>query len=303
MTETSPVAPQEAFPQAAFLPERALIALAGPDARHFLHNLVTANIEALTPGSGTFAALLTPQGKIIADMLILDASDEEPLFLIDVAQGFAEDLQRRLALYKLRAQVSIDLLGPPIAVAVLFGATPEGEDFYAFADPRHPELGTRLYGPEDVLAGALASHPRIGAEGYHARRIALGVPECGKDYMPLSTFPHEANLDQLGAVDFRKGCYIGQEIVSRMEHRGTARTRALRVTLLNGFGVSSGAELRAGERVIGHVGECLGDRAIGLARLDRIAEAEAAGEDITAGGVPVALARPGYARFEMKPGS
>jgi folate-binding protein YgfZ len=281
------------------MPERAVIAVAGQDAAHFLHNLLTANVERLQPGSGTLAALLTPQGKIIADMLVFNASDEtDPLYLIDVAQAFAEDLAARLVKYRLRAAVTIDVLGPPVAVRVCLDCPAiAGETFYSFADPRDAALGQRLYGPADELAAATAGYGLAPPEAWHARRVALGIPEAGKDYVALDAFPHEANLDQLGGVDFRKGCYIGQEVVSRMEHRGTARTRALAARLLNGFGVAGGAEVTAGERVIGKVGESYGDRSVAIVRLDRLAEAEAAGQTVAAGGVPVELALPAHARF------
>ena len=147
MTETSPSDPASPKPCAILLPERAVIAVSGHEAAHFLHNLVTANIEAVKPGSGTLAALLTPQGKIAADMLIFNASDEDPLFLIDVARGYAEDLLARLTRYKLRADITLALLPEPIAVMVCLDAPPvAGEDFYTFFDPRSPALGQRLIG-------------------------------------------------------------------------------------------------------------------------------------------------------------
>jgi hypothetical protein len=298
MSETSASAVPPAIPVAIALPERALIAVSGADARHFLNNLVTADIEGLAPGHGTLAALLTPQGKIIVEMLALDASDDEPLFLIDVATAFAEDLHERLTRYKLRAHVAIDRLGADVGVMTCLDCPPvTGEDFYTFADPRHTSLGQRLYGPVGSLTAATAGFASGEAGMYHARRVALGIPEAGRDYVASDTFPHEANLDQLGGVDFRKGCYVGQEVVSRIEHRATARTRTLAARLLNGFGVLGGAEVRAGERVIGRVGESFGDRTVAIVRLDRLEEARAAGESISAGGVPVELTIPAYARF------
>lgn len=293
---------ESSAPLAFPLPDRAVIAVSGCDSRHFLNNLVTANVEALKPGHGTLAALLTPQGKIIADMLLFDASDDEALFLLDVPAALADDLVTRLQRYRLRAQVGIDRLGAEIATFVVLDAAPiEGTDFYAFPDPRAESLGQRLYGPVGSLEKAVSGFARSSAEAYHARRLMLGIPESGRDFMASDTFPHEANMDQLGGVDFAKGCYIGQEVVSRMEHRGNARTRALTVRFLNGFGVIGGLEVLAGDRVIGRIGECAGDRAVALVRVDRLADALAAGQPITAGGVPIELARPGYARFAMEP--
>lgn len=300
MTETSPAVQHSPVPATIRLDDRALIAVAGAEAAHFLHNLVTSDIEGLKPGEGRLAALLTPQGKIIADMLVLNASDEEPLYLIDVSRGYADDIMRKLALYRLRAQISIDLLPAETAIAVCLDAPPvTGESFYTFTDPRAAALGQRLYGPADAIDAATAGFAKLDAGAFHTRRVALGIPEGGKDYLPIDIFPHEANFDQLGGVDFRKGCYIGQEVVSRMQHRGTARTRALGVRFLNGFGVVGGAEIRAGEKVIGRIGESFGDRAIGFIRLDRLADAVASGETIQSGGVPVEIEKPRYASFTM----
>ena len=282
------------------LTDRAVLAVSGPDSRHFLHNLLTANLETLAPGAGVPAALLTPQGKIIAEMLVFDASDDEPLFLIDVLAGQAEDLAARLAAYRLRAAVEIAVLPPSVQVAALFDAAPvAGEGIYAFPDPRHRALGQRLIGPADAIVAETAGVAEGARADYHARRLALGVPEAGHDYLPLDTFPHEALLDQLGGIDFRKGCYVGQEVVSRMEHKKMARTRAVPVRLLNGFGVIGGSEVRAGDTLLGRIGECIGDRGIAILRLDRLAESLAAGEEPRAGGVAIAIGRPDFVRFEV----
>lgn len=291
------------MPQFIPLPERALLVVAGKDAAHFLHNLLTANIESLAPGALRPAALLTPQGKIIADMLVANAGEEGDaagLFLLDVNFGFAEDLLARLAQYKLRAEVTIGHAPEGTGVAALLDAPDfSSEDIYVFDDPRHANLGKRLIGPRDAFAevgsGFEAGEPAV----YHRRRVSLGVPEMGKDYLALEAFPHEVLLDQLGGVDFRKGCYIGQEVVSRMEHRGTARTRALPVRFLNGFGVIGGAMVKAGETPLGSIGECFGDRAIARIRLDRLEEALATGTEVTGGGVPLAVLRPDFIRFDV----
>lgn len=297
MTETSPSEPVALEPRAILLAERAVIAVSGPEAAHFLHNLVTANIETLKPGNGTLAALLTPQGKIAADMLIFNASDEEPLFLLDVTRGYAEELLTRLTRYKLRADITLALLPEGVAVMACLDAPPvTGEDFYTFADPRNPALGQRLIGPADTLTQATAALPRGTPEDYHRRRVALVIPEGGRDFLMLDTFPHEANFDQLGGVDFAKGCYIGQEVVSRMQHRGTTRTRAMGVRFRNGFGVTGGATISAGEKPIGKIGESFDDRAIGFVRLDRLSECADA-DLIQAGGVPIAIEQPQYANF------
>lgn len=294
MSETS----IDPFPCLIPLPARALVAVSGEDAAHFLNSVLTANIEKLPKGEAVLAALLTPQGKIIADMLVANGSDDEKLFFLDLNRGFAEDIARRLAVYRLRAKVEIAVLDASISVyAVLDHAMAAGDEFYAFADPRSPHLGMRLYGPAEGIEAQAARLPRADESVLAARRITLGIPECGPDYLPLASYPHEANMDQLGGVDFKKGCYVGQEIVSRMEHRATARTRTLLARFDNGFGVDSGAEVRAGEQLLGTLGVSAGNRALAQIRLDRWQDATDKNTPISGGGVPVFLEKPGYSRF------
>lgn len=288
-------------PLAIFPEGRAILAVGGADAGHFLNNLLTANIETLATGAGAPAALLTPQGKIIAEMLVFNASDEEPLFLIDVGSGFADDLIAKLTTYRLRAAVSIDRLGEPATVLVCLdcGGRAEiaGDDFYTFRDPRHPSLGHRLYGPLDTLAAVAGRIGRAEPTVYHQRRATLGIPEAGQDYIPTETFPHEINLDQLGGIDFRKGCYIGQEVVSRMEHRGTARTRTMILTTRNGFGLLGGLEVRAGDVLLGRAGESYGSTLLAQIRIDKLSDALQSNTAILAGGVELNIRKPEYAKF------
>ncbi|HRE21557.1 MAG TPA: folate-binding protein [Rhabdaerophilum sp.] len=300
MSETSQNSSSRA-PLAIFPENRTIIAIGGADAAHFLNNLLTANIETLAPGAGVPAALLTPQGKIIAEMLVFNASDEEPLFLVDVGRGFAEDLVAKLTTYRLRAAVSIDRLGDPATAMVSLDSDGRaeifGEDFYTFKDPRHPSLGHRLYGPTETLK-AIAD--RLGSAQpavYHLRRAELGIPEAGQDYIPSDRFPHEVNLDQLGGIDFKKGCYIGQEVVSRMEHRGTARTRTMILTTRNGFGLLGGLDVRAGETLIGKAGESYGSTLLAQLRIDKLSDALESNIDVTAGGVELNIRKPEYAKF------
>ena len=265
--------------RAGRLPARAVIAVQGPDAGHFLQNLLTADVEHLKPGSATYAALLSPQGKILFDMLVVRAEDG---FLIDCAQSMAAGMVQRLSMYKLRAKVEI-ALRPDLSVSV----SPVAAAGF-FADPRTLEIGWRGIGP--------AVGPE--AQGYDAARIALGLADSAADIGSGEVFPHEANLDQLGGVNFRKGCYVGQEVVSRMEHRGTARSRILPVTL-DGEAPPKGTEIRAGEKQVGTLLSSSGNVALALLRLDRLAEA---GEPLRAGGVSVTVRKPPWARYDV-PGS
>jgi len=265
--------------KAGRLPGRAVLSVQGPEVGHFLQNLLTADVEHLVPGSATYAALLSPQGKILFDMLVVRAEDG---YLIDCAKGMAAGLVQRLTMYKLRAKVEI-ARREDLAVNV---SPLEAAGF--FADPRTPEIGWRGIGPAGVPE----------AEGYDAARIALGLADSEADIGSGEVFPHEANLDQLGGVNFRKGCYVGQEVVSRMEHRGTARSRILPVTL-DGEAPPKGTEIRAGEKQMGTLLSSSGNVALALLRLDRLAEA---GEPLRAGGVTVTVRKPQWARYDV-PGS
>lgn len=271
------------------LTDRALIRVTGPDARHFLHNIVTCNIETLPVGGARYGALLFPQGKIIADFLVY--AEAEDSFLLDAAKGPAPDLLKRLGFYKLRAQVEI-AEQPDLAVAAAFGdaAPTEGR---LYPDPRLEALGGRL-----VLSAAAAAALSDDAGAYEAHRIALGIPKGGPDFAYGDAFPHEADMDQLGGVDFKKGCYVGQEVVARMQHRGTARTRSVQA-LMDGT-PETGIDIMAGEKTVGKVGSTADGKAIALVRLDRAADAKAQGVELQAGGVPVKLVKPEWATFVME---
>jgi folate-binding protein YgfZ len=138
----------------------------------------------------------------------------------------------------------------------------------------------------------------VAPAAYEAHRIALGVPRGGLDFAYGDAFPHEADMDQLGGVDFAKGCYVGQEVVSRMEHRGTARSRAVPVRY-DGAAPAAGAAVMAGGRQVGIIGSAAAGHAVALLRLDRVAEAVSRHEPLAADGVPIHLVKPDWARFAI----
>lgn len=273
----------------AALSNRAVLRVSGADARHFLHNVVTCNVETLTPGTARFGALLTPQGKIIVDFFVLDADDDT--FLIDVPAAMAGDLLKRLTLYRLRAKVTL-ALDETLAVGAAWGEDAPPPEALAFDDPRLPALGQRFIVPRDAQVGS-------DEAAYEAHRISLGIPSGGADFAYGDAFPHEADMDQIGGVDFKKGCYVGQEVVSRMQHRGTARTRAVVARFLNA--PEAGSEIFAGEKTVGRIGSSSGQQGIALVRLDRAADARAGGLSLVAGGVEVSLEKPDWATFSMEP--
>ena len=234
--------------KAAFLPDRGVVKVSGEDARNFLNGLVTTDVTLLRPGLGRFGALLTPQGKITVDFLITEApAGHGGGFLIDCPRALAQGLADKLGFYKLRAKVTVENLSDSLGVLAAWDGEPAVKPDLTFADPRNAALGWRILVPEE-LAQKVAD--LIGAElvdsaAYEAHRIASGVPRGGLDFMYGDAFPHETNMDRLHGVDFDKGCYVGQEVVSRMQHRGTARTRTVRVVL---DGAAAGAGRRRSRR-------------------------------------------------------
>jgi tRNA-modifying protein YgfZ len=285
--------------KAALLPDRGVVKVVGEGARPFLHGLVTADVLQLVPGTARFCALLTPQGKIIADFIVTEAQAKDGGgFFLDVPRAVTAALIAKLNLYKLRAKVLIEDLSEVLGVLAVWDGNSSTRQSLAYPDPRLPALGLRIMLPPH-LAAATATElgaNLVNADQYEAHRIALGVPQGGDDFTYGDAFPHESDMDQLGGVDFTKGCYIGQEVVSRMEHRGTARTRAVPIRY-DGAAPQAGAQVTAGDRQIGTMGSSAGGRAVALLRLDRVADAMARSESLSAGGTPIHLVKPDWARF------
>lgn len=280
---------------AVILVDRGVVRVSGDDARAFLQNVVTNDMDTVSAGTAGYGALLTPQGKIIGDCLIVAVPEEDGGgFLLDAPLLQTAELMKRLKLYKLRAKVALDDVTDSTTVL----AADDGGDLPAdlgvvFTDPRLPVMGQRAI-TDRAGVEALAGND---ASAYHARRIALGLPLGGKDFGYGDAFPHEALLDQLGGVSFKKGCYIGQEVVSRMQHRGTARTRVVPVVFSGGVCPEEGVEAFAGGKPLGRVGSCANGRGLALLRLDRVADAQAAGQPLEAGGLAFTLEKPAFARF------
>jgi tRNA-modifying protein YgfZ len=278
--------------KAAFLPDRGVVKVAGEDARSFLNGLVTADVTLVGPGSGRFGALLTPQGKIVVDFLITEASSGHGGgFLIDCPRVLAQALADKLGFYKLRAKVTVENLSDTLGVIAAWDGTPAIKPDLAFSDPRSEALGLRILAPEALApkVAELIDAELVDAQAYEAHRIASGTPRGGLDFMYGDAFPHETNMDRLHGVDFDKGCYVGQEVVSRMQHRGTARTRTVRVTL-DDFAPEPGTAILAGDKQVGTIGSTAGQNGLALVRTDRVADALQAGVPLTAGGLTLHLA-------------
>ncbi|MET4798019.1 folate-binding protein [Bradyrhizobium sp. LB11.1] len=288
--------------KSAFLPDRGVIKVAGEDARNFLNGLITTDVDRLKPGLGRFGALLTPQGKIIVDFLITEVpAGHGSEFLIDCPKALADGLATKLKFYKLRAKVTVDNLSDDLGVLAAWDGQLATQPDLSFADPRHEHLGTRILIPEDFKQklSDLIGAELVDAADYEAHRIALGVPRGGLDFMYSDAFPHETNMDRLAGVDFDKGCYVGQEVVSRMQHRGTARTRSVKV-LLDDLSPETGVTVMAGDKSVGTMGSSAQGKGIALVRIDRVADALDAGQSLTAGGLAVRLAEPEIVRIPTK---
>lgn len=286
--------------------DRGVVSVAGADAEKLLGGLITndmaqLDVERPDGAPALYAALLSPQGKILFDFLVVCTADG---FLLDVVRDKAGELVKRLSLYKLRAAVEIRDVSADYVVAAVWGPAPvsvgEVVGAHVFADPRYAPLGLRVIAgvqaADDVLAaigGAFAA-----PEAYHAHRIGLGVPEGGRDFVFGDTFPHEALLDQLHGVSFTKGCFVGQEVVSRMQHRATVRKRVVPVNAA--VPLRSGPlPVLAGEIEIGRLGSVAGARGLALLRLDRVAEAQRDSVPLTAGGALLTAEVPPFATFEI----
>ena len=254
----------------ARLDSRALIRVSGPDARPFLHNLLTQDVETLSEGQLRFGALLSPPGRLLFDLFLWGEADG---VLLDVAADRRDALLQRLSMYKLRAQITVEADDRPV-----FASWPGVADGFT-ADPRVPGLGGRRYG------GAVETDA-TEAE-WQAHRLAVGVPDPAPDAPSDKTYPIEADFDLLNGIDFQKGCFVGQETTSRMKRRGAIKTRMLPIAFDGppppfGTEVLNG-ELRAGEVLSGRDGA-----AMALLRLDRIDGA------LTADGRPVTVRRPDW---------
>jgi tRNA-modifying protein YgfZ len=270
----------------AYLDDRAVLAISGPQARDFLQGLVTNDITGgLAPGSGLYTALLSPQGKILFDFLVTEG---DGALLLDVAREQRDALLKKLNMYKLRSKVGVEARDP-LGVYVDLAGHPDNrivsyaDRAVTFADPRFTGLGLRSIGAKAEMPANLP-----GPRAYHQHRLELGIPE-GVDFGFEKIFALDAGLAELNGVSFGKGCYIGQELTSRMKHRATSRKRILTVSAevplpAEGAVTKGGTEI--GELISSH-----GQTAFALVRLDRLEETSG---ETAAAGIPVTLRKPAW---------
>ena len=262
------------------LPDRAVIGVTGPEARSFLQRVITRGPGDLPERGAQLSALLTPQGKIACDFIVFD--DGEDGLFFDVPASECDALIKRFTLYRLRAKAEITRRDD-LSVAAARG---EGEQeliqvaLAAAPDPRGARSATGLSLRAIVSAGG--PYPEDAA--YHAARIEAGAPEYGFDYGAAEVFSTDVNHDLLGGVDYKKGCFVGQEVASRMHRKGGVRKRTIRLAF-EGDAPAPGTELMAGETPVGALTSCAGPHALALVRIDRLAKAFENGAALTAGGV------------------
>lgn len=262
---------------------RDVVHLTGPEVGPFLHGILTANVLTLGPSTMAHAALLTPQGKIIETMFLTRTDDG---MLIDVAAGRGEILLKRLTLYRLRAAIDIALTSD-----IIVGIGPAPTSAIASApDPRDAALGLRWLSPSaDVPSSAHMDDGVVGNAMLSNAEITHGVPVMGRDFAEAEVFPLDVNLDALHGIDHRKGCFIGQEVASRMFRKGDIRKRSF---MVKGDRLHPGASLRAGDDELGVVTSVAARVGIARIRIDRLSTADP--DAVLADDCPVTLEKPAY---------
>lgn len=270
----------------ALLNGRAILEVTGEEAESFLQNLITTDLDNLLKGKLRPGALLSPQGKIMFEFLI---SRSEDGLRLDTLQSVVDDLAKRLNLYKLRAKVQISIDSESL-VAVSWGNDSDvSKSDSTVKDERFP-------GNLDICRHYANTDINGDAEAWTRLRIAHGVAEASVDYALGDTFPHDINFDQINGVSFKKGCFIGQEVVSRMQHRGTARRRILIVDSPVDL-PPTGTSITANGRELGTMGSVAGASGLALVRIDRVKDAMDNGTPILAGDTAIHLAIPPEHRF------
>jgi folate-binding protein YgfZ len=282
------------------LENRALLEITGTEAAHFLQNVLTTDLDSIPDGVARPGALLTPQGKIMFDYLVFREGPDR--FFLDCRNDIATEFAKRLTFYRLRAKAAIEVKNQPVAVAWEendssvsgFDSSASETDSGTVRDGRFIELVvTRHYGR--------LPQANAGLESWTSLRIEHGIAESGTDYELGDAFPHDVLFDQMDGVGLRKGCYIGQEVVSRMQHRGTARRRVL---VAEGRApLDRGADILADGKPVGRIGSAVRNRALAIARIDRVKTAADEDKAITANGVELHLSIPSWARFTFPQGA
>lgn len=286
----------------AYLAHRAVLSLIGPDTITLLERLVTNSTEDWASGETRYGALLTPQGKVIADYLAVRTPEG---VLLDVAEAHVQDLAKRMKMFRLRSDVKIEIL-PDVFVVAGMEDAPEGVRpisgaEHVYLDPRYPGGRLRGFATKESWAAWYGDHPAEWSRPvneYHSDRIAHGVPEQGADFGASEVFPADINMDVLGGVALNKGCFVGQEVVSRMHRRGQIRKRTLVVDVPAELETDLGADIVA-PLPIGQITSREGSQALARIRVDRMIKAQQDGQQPTLNETPVTIANPQWLRTEL----
>ena len=262
--------------------------MAGAETEGFLQRLITNSVKDIAPGESRFSALLSPQGKILFDFFVIPLPEGDG-FLIDCVREQSAALAQRLTFHKMRAKIAIEDQSATLGVAAILddGAAAEIDEI-VYRDGRAPGMGRRVVAARETLAKTAGAD---SAE-YEARRIAAGVPKGGVDFVYGDTFVQDSNLDWLNGIDFKKGCYVGQEVVARVHHRKSAKKRIVKFSF-EGAPPAAGTEIAAAGAALGRVGSTAGSEGLAMLRIDKLEEAQAAGAAVAAGETPIAIAPPG----------
>jgi len=296
--QLSPLSKQ---PVLAELSDRCLIEVKGADAAAFLQGLITTDVKQIDEGAMMAGALLSPQGKVIFDFLV---GKQGTSFFLDIARERAEILHKRLMLYKLRSQIEMILHPSCLVQIALKPSLAAGTDTPSFSLPLLIFRDKRFLDTEPIWRryGGNSSPGSISQpEIWHSLRIDHGVAESGADFDLGDVFPHDINYDQIGGVSFQKGCYIGQEVVSRMHHRGIARRRLVLATGQTHL-PPKGSVIEAAGKAIGTVGSRVGKKGLALVRLDRAKAAMDKALPIMTGAIEVKLSLLPSVRFTWPDG-
>lgn len=232
----------------SILENRSVMSLSGEDVEPFLQGIITNDIHKLTADNALYAAILTPQGKYLFDFLLIRRGNE---ILVDYCTGQKADLLKKLAMYRLRSKVQIT--ETPLSVCALWGGdmptVPETQTIRK--DPRHPQLGYRLIGPQAEIAAFAGT---VATEGdYDLHRIDLTIPESNRELLPDKSFPLPSNLEEMHAIDYQKGCYVGQEVTARSKHRGVIRKALYTLRVAEGTPPVPGAKLSLDGQLVGEI--------------------------------------------------
>ena len=298
-----------AKPHYVLLEDRSILAVAGEDRRDFLQGLISNDVNKVAAGRAIHAALLTPQGKYLHDFFIAELAET---LLLDCEGGRLADLKRRLALYKLRSKVALEERGEAWVVAALFGdgiapALGLGDDAgtavpfaggVVFVDPRLAAAGARAIVPREDAAPALknAGFEAATAADYDALRLGLGLPDGSRDLPVDKAILLENGFDELGSVDWNKGCYMGQELTARTKYRALIKKRLVPVTL-DGPAPEPGTPILLEGKDAGEMRSARDSRGLALMRLEALEQAAKSGSEFTVGMVRVSPHKPDWADF------